>query len=43
MNVIPNPECVNNKHANCDRTGLDLDSDQFVALGCPCACHEENK
>lgn len=40
--MIPNPECLNNKHHNCDGTGLDVETDQFVILGCPCACHKED-
>lgn len=38
MPTIPNPECLNNKHRNCDGTGLDPETDTFT--DCPCVCHD---
>lgn len=36
---IPNPECRDGKHSNCDGHGWDIDAD--TAVRCPCACHHE--
>lgn len=34
---IPNPECRDGKHRNCDGHGWDIDAD--TAVRCPCHCH----
>ena len=36
--IIPNPECRDGKHRNCNTEGWDTWDDD--AADCPCECHQ---